>query len=88
MEAMRVFGMPPGLSLQDLASIDGPPPTGFRFGRRPFAVDLLTSVRGVDFDGIAVRVIGRAAPLKNKRATQRLKDAADVEELERLAEDE
>lgn len=96
MAAMRAFGMPPGLSLDDLAGIGGPPPTGFRFGRKPLAVDLLTSVQGVefdeawpdsgvhDFDGVAVRVIGRAALLKNKRATQRLKDAADVEELERL----
>lgn len=100
MEALRAFGMPPRLTLMDLASIDGPPPTGFRFGRKPFAVDLLTSVQGVDFDeawpdsvvhdfdGVTVRVIGRAALLKNKRATQRLKDAADVEELERLAADD
>jgi hypothetical protein len=100
MEAMRAFGMPPGLTLEDLASIDGEPPTGFRFGRKPMAVDLLTSVQGVDFaeawpdslvhdfDGVAVRVIGRAALVKNKRATGRLKDAADIEELERLSEDE
>jgi hypothetical protein len=100
MAAMQAFGMPPGLAFDDLAGIDGPPPTGFRFGRRPFAVDLLTSVQGVsfdeawpdsvvhDFDGVAVRVIGRSALLKNKRATQRLKDAADVEELERLANED
>jgi len=95
-EAMRVFGMPPGLSAEDLARVEGEPPTGFRFGRSPFAVDLLTSVNGLrfddawpesevrDFDGLAVRVIGRAALIANKRSTGRLKDAADVEELEGL----
>ena len=51
MAAMRVFGLPPGLSADDLLLGEGPPPTGFRFGRPPFAVDLLTSIRGVAFDG-------------------------------------
>ncbi|NJK32443.1 MAG: hypothetical protein HC927_08540 [Deltaproteobacteria bacterium] len=45
MEAMRAFGLPPGLTADDMAQIDGEPPTGFRFGRRPFAVDLLTSIQ-------------------------------------------
>src|SRR5690606_35829751 len=82
--------------VEDLAQIDGPPPTGFRFGRRPLTVDLLTSVQGIsfdqawgesivsNFDGLRVRIIGIEALLANKRATKRLKDAADVEELERL----
>jgi len=94
--AMRVFGMPPGFSADDLARIDGPPPTGVRFGRRPFAVALLTSIQGMvfddawagstvrDFGGLQVRVIGLTELLTNKRATKRLKDAADVQELERL----
>ncbi len=96
MTAMRVFGMPSGLSTDVLASIDGDPPTGFRFGRAPFAVDLLTSIQGVEFDDawpqsqvvefddLRVRVIGLTALLQNKRSTGRLKDAADVEALERL----
>ncbi|HLT40398.1 MAG TPA: hypothetical protein VK034_29165 [Enhygromyxa sp.] len=96
MVAMANFGMPPGLRVEDLAQIDGPPPTGFRFGRRPLTVDLLTSVQGIsfdqawgesivsNFDGLRVRIIGIEALLANKRATKRLKDAADVEELERL----
>lgn len=98
MAAMDAFGLPPGLSKDDLARVEGPPPTGFRFGRPPFAVDLITSMQGVDFDeawagsvlrsfdGLAVRVIGRAALIANKRATGRLKDAADVEALEALAD--
>lgn len=71
--------------------------SGAGFGRRPLAVDLLTSVRGVDFedawpnsivrrfDGLEIRVIGRDALLMNKRATGRAKDAADVAALEELA---
>jgi len=98
MSAMKEFGLPPGLSADDLLGGVAPPPTGFRFGRPPFAVDLLTSVRGVDFDaawagssvrrldGLDVRVIGRAALLANKRATGRAKDAADVEALEALGD--
>jgi hypothetical protein len=100
MAAMIAFGLPPGLSIETLARVDGSPPTGFRFGRPPFAVDLLTSVQGVsfdeawpnsverDFDGLRVRVIGRAALLANKRATGRLKDAADVAALESLADED
>lgn len=101
MSAMDEFGLPPGLSAEDLLlQHSEPPPTGFRFGRPPFAVDLITSVQGVNFDeawagssvrrldGIDVRVIGRAALLANKRATGRAKDAADVDALEALGDPE
>lgn len=95
-EAMLRFGLPPGLNAAELADISGSPPTGFRFGRRPFAVDLLTSIKGVSFDeawptseihrvdGLDLRVIGLGKLVQNKRATGRLKDAADVEELLRI----
>ncbi|MCR9161589.1 MAG: hypothetical protein ACE37F_30450 [Nannocystaceae bacterium] len=98
MAALREFGLPPGLSEEDLLLSAASPPTGFRFGRPPFAVDMITSVRGVEFEvawagstvrrfgGLDVRVIGRAALLANKRATGRAKDAADVEALEALAD--
>ena len=98
--AMNAFGMPPGLSLDDLGRIEGEPPTGFRFGRRPLAVDLLTSVRGVEFDdawsnsivrefdGLEVRVIGRAELLENKRAAGRPKDVADVAALEGFGDED
>ncbi len=100
MSAMKEFGLPPGLSAEDLLQVATPPPTGFRFGRPPFAVDLITSIRGVEFDeawagssvrrldGIDVRVIGRAALLANKRATGRAIDAADIEALEALGDPE
>lgn len=94
--ALDAFGLPPGLNLDILSVADGDPPTGFRFGRSPFAVDLLTSIRGVSFDaawpgstvrdvgGIPVRVIGRAALLQNKRSTGRAKDSLDVQVLQAL----
>lgn len=100
LSAMNEFGFPPGLCEEDLLPASTEPPTGFRFGRPPFAVDLITSVRGVGFDeawagssvrqldGIDVRVIGRAALLANKRATGRAKDDADVEALESLGDPE
>lgn len=94
--AMQAFGMPPGLSADVLARVEGSPPTGFRFGRRPLAVDLITSVAGVSFDevwpdtvvrqfaGVPARVIGRAGLLKNKRASGRPRDIADIVALEAL----
>ena len=98
MAALDEFGFPPGLSAEQLLPSTAKPPTGFRFGRPPFAVDLITSVQGVEFEeawagsalrrlgGIDVRVIGRAALLANKRATGRAKDTADVEALEALVQ--
>ena len=66
-----------------------------QLGVPPNRIDLLTSISGVDFeeasrgaqtatlDGLPVRLIGLQALLKNKRASGRAKDLADVEELER-----
>ena len=66
-----------------------------QLGRPPNRIDLLTSISEVDFDeaqdssvaavmdGIPVRMIGREALLKNKRATARAKDLADAEEIEK-----
>lgn len=82
------------------AGLSGPSlPTDFAdqymlVGHRHFAVDILTSIRGIsfaaawpnselrDFQGLPVRVIGLEALLENKRATARAKDLADAEELE------
>jgi hypothetical protein len=86
----------PGIPIAALERVEGDPPTGFRFGRPPFAVDLLTSIQGVSFEeaqadcevrdcgGLLVRVIGLDALLKNKRATGRAKDMMDADELEAL----
>lgn len=64
-----------------------------QFGMPPFRIDFLTSVSGVSFDeawhdrvearfdDIVVPYIGRAAFIRNKRASGRMKDLADLESL-------
>jgi hypothetical protein len=70
---------------------------GYRMGRKPVLIELLTTIDGVTFDeaqerrvlvevaGIQVPVIGRDALLANKRAAGRPKDLADIEALTRDA---
>jgi hypothetical protein len=65
-----------------------------QLGRPPHRIDLLTSLDGVEFaeawdtrveaelDGVPVPVIGRAALIRNKRATGRPQDIADLSFLE------
>jgi predicted nucleotidyltransferase len=67
---------------------------GYRLGRKPLLIEILTSIDGIDFDeasrdavevvvaGIRVPVIGFEALLKNKRAAGRPKDLADIDALE------
>ncbi len=64
-----------------------------QLGREPQRIDLLTFISGVEFDeawenhveldlsGLRVPVIGRADLRRNKLATGRLRDLADVAEL-------
>jgi len=66
-----------------------------QLGRPPNRIDLLTGISGVSFDeavedsvtismdGVPVTLIGRAALLRNKRASGRTKDRADAEEIEK-----
>ena len=66
-----------------------------QLGRAPNRVDLLTGISGVGFEeawprrvtanlsGVEVTVIGREDLIVNKRATNRAKDRADLEWLER-----
>jgi predicted nucleotidyltransferase len=93
LRALDDFGMPPGLDPTVFQSVQGTPPTGFRFGRRPVSVDLLTSIQGVRFDdawaareslqldGIEVSLIGRDHLIQAKRACGRPKDLADIAAL-------
>ncbi|HEX6792013.1 MAG TPA: hypothetical protein VF247_11940 [Candidatus Krumholzibacteria bacterium] len=65
-----------------------------QLGVPPVRIDIMTSIDGVawdeavasrvsgDYGGVPVWVIGREMMIKNKRATGRLKDLADVEALE------
>jgi predicted nucleotidyltransferase len=64
-----------------------------RLGQEPVKLELMNSISGVDFagcyrsrvvaeiDGVAVSFINLPELLVNKRATGRLKDQADAEEL-------
>jgi hypothetical protein len=64
-----------------------------QLGQSPHRIDLLTSLTGVEddeiwqsrvaaeLDGVPVFFLGRSTLIKNKRATGRSRDAADVEEL-------
>ena len=66
----------------------------FTFGRPPVAIDLMTSVKGLDFDeacqnadtlafdGMEVRLISLEDLKKAKRASNRKKDLDDLEHLE------
>jgi len=66
-----------------------------QLGVAPNRIDLLTSLTGVtfeeawdrrvqgDLDGVRVAFLSRETLIKNKRATGRTQDAADVENLER-----
>lgn len=91
--ALARFGAPVaqhGVS-PSLIATDG---YGYRFGVKPFLIEVLTRVSGIEFDdalvgardteiqGRTVRVIGRGALLANKRAAGRPKDLDDVRWLE------
>ena len=66
----------------------------FQIGVSPNRIDLLTDVSGVSFEdawprretialeGLAIPVIGRGDFIANKRATGRLRDLADIEDVE------
>ncbi len=66
----------------------------YQIGLPPRRIDILTGIDGVDFDeawisrteeevsDLKIPFLGRAALVRNKRATGRTKDLADVELLE------
>lgn len=89
--ALQQFGAP----LRDLTTTDlVTPDLVFQIGVPPVRIDILTSISGVDFEecwrnrisvpiaGLQVPVIGRAEFIRNKRASGRPRDLADVAELE------
>jgi predicted nucleotidyltransferase len=90
--ALAEFGAPlAGLSASDFAE----PGLVFQIGTS-LRIDVTTLIDGldwpgaarervlVDFDGLQVPVIGRAALLSNKRSTGRKQDLADAEALQAL----
>lgn len=88
--ALAAFGAP--ASVID-ATVLLAPETVTWFGEPPHRIDLLSDISGVtfaevwrgsavvDLDGIPVRVIGLAELRRNKAATGRAKDAADLQAL-------
>jgi hypothetical protein len=90
--ALGRFGAPlaaMGVSREDLSRQD----QVVQIGLPPRRIDLLTSISGVEFeeawrtrvvhqvDGLEVPFLGRAALVRNKRASGRSKDLADLEAL-------
>lgn len=94
-EALVAFGAP--LAAHKVSPADfAAPGQVFQMGLPPRRIDLITEVDGIDFDeaiaagcsfeieGKTVPVIGLAALIKNKRASGRPQDLADVAALENL----
>jgi hypothetical protein len=88
--ALVHFGAPlQAISREDLHT----PDVVFQIGLPPNRIDILTSISGVEFERawqnsvevevgrIALRVIGKAELIENKRATGRPRDLIDAAEL-------
>ena len=91
-DALLAFGAP--LEVLGITKVDlGTPDVVIQLGLPPYRIDLLTGVSGlvfaaawqqrVDelFEDVRVHYLGRADLVRNKRATGRLKDLADLESL-------
>ena len=89
--ALAAFGAPlESLTIEDLTT----PGVFFQMGVPPRRIDILTAIDGVEFDeawstrldcvidGIRLPVLGREALIRNKRASGRPKDLADLAWLE------
>lgn len=90
LRALAAFGAP----LQDVSMSDfAQPGVVYQIGVPPGRIDILTELSGLQFaeawptreagtfGGVAVDFIGREAFLRNKRATGRMKDLGDIEDL-------
>jgi len=90
--ALAAFGAPLGdlqVSVEDFVR----PDVIAQLGLAPYRIDVMTSISGVDFDeawaervdgeieGVHVPVLGLKAFVRNKRASGRTKDVADLEAL-------
>jgi hypothetical protein len=90
MQALAAFGAP----LADVGERDfAAPGVVFQIGVPPGRIDILTELTDLtfaeawpdreagQFGGVTVDFIGRAAFIRNKRATGRAKDLGDIEQL-------
>lgn len=95
-QALADFGAP----LAELEEADlAVPGTIFQIGVAPLRIDVLTEIDGLNFEeawagrvparlgSVATAVLSREHLIRNKRASGRLQDLADVERLERGDED-
>ena len=92
--ALLGFGFPAGTITAEEV---GRPGNIIRMGIPPVRIELMNCVSGVTFDevwsgrvagdygDVAIAYIGRSELLRNKRASGRAKDLADVDELLRCA---
>lgn len=91
MKALSDFGAP----LTDLTAEDlSRKKTVFQIGLPPLRIDIITDIDGVEFaeawpdrretsfGGVPALVISRKHLIKNKKASARLQDLADIEQLE------
>ena len=90
--ALAAFGAPLA-TLQLQPSDFTRPDTVVQLGLPPYRIDILTGVSGLSFEeawaerveaafeGVRAPFIGRAALIRNKRASGRTKDLADLEAL-------
>jgi len=91
LQALSEFGAPLGeLTADDLTRKE----TVFQIGLPPLRIDLITGIDGVEFSeawpdrlqtlfgGVPAFVISRHHLITNKRASARLQDLADVQQLE------
>lgn len=90
MAALEEFGFgAAGLSVEDFSE----PERIVQLGYPPIRIDLLTSLTGLEWDeiwrgriegehdGVPAKFIGRQELIRNKRATGRAKDLADIEAM-------
>lgn len=95
-EALGAFGAPTSdIRPEDFQT----PEVVFQIGVSPRRIDLMTSIDGVEFEeawgdrmdvelnDVVVPVISRAHLIRNKRATGRTQDLADIERLEEGSRD-
>jgi hypothetical protein len=95
MQALATFGAPLRALGVDVADLSRPGQV-VQLGVLPLQTDAITSLSSVSYqeavidpdtpvvDGRPVRVVGLEALLKNKRASGRAQDLADVDALERV----
>ena len=97
LQALRHFGSPlQNLTAEDLLKDD----TIFQIGIAPRRIDIITGASGlrfeeafahsseIDIDGLRIRIPSVADLIRNKKATGRTKDLADIEALENLGNSE